>query len=131
MPDDRRAAVVARLCEEGHANRLLLSHDANCWNDRQSPKEMANQRPKWHHRHVVENIAPMLGGLGVTQEQIGTMLRANPRSIFGNVGATAKRADETGRRSHERGRDRKRAHTRKLPTGIDWEQLSGVPNEGT
>jgi phosphotriesterase-related protein len=82
LPDERRMDVVATLCAEGHAERLLLSQDANCWNDRASREQLARTRPNWNHRHVLEDIVPGLVERGVTREQIATMLVDNPRRIF-------------------------------------------------
>src|SRR5262249_14357319 len=33
LPSAKRVEVVARLCAEGYASRMVLSHDANCWSD--------------------------------------------------------------------------------------------------
>jgi phosphotriesterase-related protein len=82
LPDARRVEVTARLCAEGYAGQLLLSHDANCWNDRTTMEDERRQRPHWHHRHVPERIVPSLLARGVTAEQIETMLVKNPRRIF-------------------------------------------------
>jgi phosphotriesterase-related protein len=82
VPDHRRMDVVAALCRAGHADRVMLSHDANCFNDRSSRQQLAQTRPNWHHRHILERILPGLLERGVTQAQIDTMLIANPRSIF-------------------------------------------------
>lgn len=82
LSDTRRMDVVAALCAEGHAGRLLLSQDANCWNDRQSRTAMAAQRPNWHHRRVIEHVIPGLLERGVTKQQLDTMLIDNPRRIL-------------------------------------------------
>jgi phosphotriesterase-related protein len=82
LSDDRRMDVVAALCAEGHADCLLLSQDASCWNDRAPMDAIRRARPGWHHRHVVEDIVPGLLERGVTEEQINTMMIENPRSVF-------------------------------------------------
>jgi phosphotriesterase-related protein len=82
LPDAQRMDAVAALCREGHAQRLLLSQDASCWNDRTPMEAVLRQRPLWHHRHVVQDIVPGLLERGVSEEQIDTMLVRNPRSIF-------------------------------------------------
>jgi phosphotriesterase-related protein len=85
LPDADRMDVVATLCAEGHAERLLLSHDASCWNDRQPMQAIRRTRPQWHHRHIVEDVVPGLLDRGVTEEQIDTMLVRNPRTLFANA----------------------------------------------
>lgn len=82
LSDAERMDTVAALCREGFADRLLLSQDASCWNDRMPMAEMRKLRPHWHHFHVVEDIVPGLLERGVTEEQIETMLVRNPRAIF-------------------------------------------------
>jgi phosphotriesterase-related protein len=82
LPDEQRVDVVAALCRDGHARRLLLSHDASFWNDRTPAHVLRRRRPAWHHRHVVEDIVPALLERGVTQDQIDTMLIRNPRALL-------------------------------------------------
>lgn len=82
LPDAQRIETVATLCREGYAERLLLSQDASCWNDRTPMEAVRQQRPLWHHRHVVEDVVPALLERGVTKAQIETMLSGNPRAIF-------------------------------------------------
>jgi phosphotriesterase-related protein len=82
LPDDRRMDVVATLCARGRADRLLLSHDANCWNDRQTRQQLAALRPNWHHRHVLDSVVPGLRARGVREDQLHTMLVDNPRAVF-------------------------------------------------
>jgi len=90
LTDDRRMDVVAALCARGRASQVLLSHDANCWNDRQTRVQSAAQRPHWHHRHIVETIVPGLRARGVSDEHVRTMLGDNPRTIFTPPGADSR-----------------------------------------
>lgn len=82
LPDAERMDVVAALCREGHAERLLLSHDASCWNDRTPQEALRRLRPHHDHRHVVERIVPGLLERGVSERQVETMLAGIPRAIF-------------------------------------------------
>jgi len=82
LADAARMDVVAALCREGHAERLLLSHDASCWTDRTPQAALRRLRPHHDHRHVVERIAPGLLERGVTEQQVQTMLAGNPHAIF-------------------------------------------------
>jgi phosphotriesterase-related protein len=85
LADELRMDVVATLCRDGHADRLLLSQDASFWNDRTPMAEVRRKRPVWHHRHVVEAIVPGLLRRGVTQQDVDTMLIHNPRAVFTDV----------------------------------------------
>ena len=33
LPTEKRVEVLAKLCAEGYAAKMVLSHDANCWSD--------------------------------------------------------------------------------------------------
>lgn len=85
LADATRMDVVAALCREGYADRLLLSQDASFWNDRTPMAAVHRQRPAWHHRHIVEDVLPGLRERGVDEEQIESMLIANPRRVFENA----------------------------------------------
>lgn len=82
LADSKRMDVVATLCAEGYADRLLLSQDASFWNDRVPMSALLRQRPSWHHRHVIEDIVPGLLERGVPAAQVDRMLVDNPRTIF-------------------------------------------------
>ena len=58
LPDDKRIAVVARMCEMGHANKMVLSHDTNCWFDTMPPDLKAQQMPLWTYQHITKDIIP-------------------------------------------------------------------------
>lgn len=82
LADSLRVETVARLCAAGHAPRLLLSHDANCWNDREDEAALRAKRPHHHFHHVLDDIVPALRDSGVTDDQVRTMLVGNPQHIF-------------------------------------------------
>jgi phosphotriesterase-related protein len=77
---DARLAIVAQLCSEGCAGRLILSHDASCylrWGD-----ALRKIAPKWQYTHIVDEVLPGLQRLGVSGGQIEEMMVMNPRRIF-------------------------------------------------
>jgi phosphotriesterase-related protein len=82
LPTARRVEVIARLCAEGYAARMVLSHDANCWTDMLSEDDKRRTRPRWHYNHIPDDILPALRQAGVTEDQIEQMLVRNPRAIF-------------------------------------------------
>jgi phosphotriesterase-related protein len=82
LPFERRVATVAALAARGYAGSMVLSHDANChidWFPAYLPPVLA---PNWHFTHVLDDVLPALSEQGVTDEQIDTMLIANPRRFF-------------------------------------------------
>jgi phosphotriesterase-related protein len=82
LPTAKRVDVIARLCAEGYAGRMVLSHDANCWSDMLSEDDKQRTRPLWHYNHIPDDILPALRKAGVSEDQIDQMLVRNPRAIF-------------------------------------------------
>ena len=82
LPTSKRVEVVAKLCAEGYAAKMVLSHDANCWSDMLSEESKRRTRPQWHYNHISDDILPALRKAGVSEEQIDQMLVRNPRAIF-------------------------------------------------
>jgi len=82
LPTDKRVEVLATLCAEGYAPKMVLSHDANCWTDMLSEDAKRRTRPRWHYTHISDDILPALRKAGVSDDQIEQMLVRNPRAIF-------------------------------------------------
>lgn len=79
LPDERRNATVAALCERGYADRMVLSQDA-CATIDWFPEELVAQlAPKWSFTHIFEEILDQLRALGVADADIDTMLDVTPR----------------------------------------------------
>jgi phosphotriesterase-related protein len=87
LTTEKRVAVIARLCERGHAGRMVLSHDASCYMDWFPSEALRAAVPDWHFRHISQDVVPMLRAAGVLQDQIDLMTTGNPRSIFEKQGA--------------------------------------------
>ncbi len=83
---DDRVDTVARLCERGHADKMVLSHDASCYIDWLPEAALPVALPDWHFLHIHHDVLPALRQRGVTEEQITTMLVDNPRAIFARSG---------------------------------------------
>jgi phosphotriesterase-related protein len=87
LPMAERVATIARLCEMGHADRMVLSQDAHSYMDWYTERAAMEQRaPNWHYNHVVDDVIPALRQAGVTEEQIQQMTVENPRRIFERTG---------------------------------------------
>jgi phosphotriesterase-related protein len=86
LPFEDRVNTVARMCERGHADKMVLSHDAACFMD-WVPEELLPALPNWHYLHIHNDVIPALKQRGVTDEQLHTMLVDNPRRIFERQGA--------------------------------------------
>jgi phosphotriesterase-related protein len=86
LPFEQRVATVATMCERGHAEKMVLSHDASCFIDWLPEEAVAAALPNWHYLHIHNDVLPALRQRGVTAEQIDTMLIHNPRRIFDATG---------------------------------------------
>ena len=82
LPFEERVNTVARMCERGHADKMVLSHDANCYFDALPEDLLSVAAPNWHYLHIHHDVIPAPKERGVTDEQIRTMLVDNPRKIF-------------------------------------------------
>lgn len=87
LPFEERVRTVATMCERGHAGRMVLSQDACCFIDWFPQELLPTALPNWHHLHLLKDVVPALQRLGVTDEQVQTMLVDNPRRIFEHQGA--------------------------------------------
>lgn len=77
-----RVDTVARMCERGHTDRMVLSHDASCYYDVWPETLIQTALPNWHYQHIFNDVLPALKQRGVTDEQVHTMLVDNPKRIF-------------------------------------------------
>jgi phosphotriesterase-related protein len=87
LPFEDRVNTVARMCERGHADKMVLSQDAACFNDWLPEAALPVVLPNWHYLHIHNDVIPALKARGVTDEQLHTMLVENPRKIFERQGA--------------------------------------------
>jgi phosphotriesterase-related protein len=85
LPFEDRVNTVARMCERGHADKMVLSHDAACFMD-WVPEDLLPALPNWHYLHIHNDVIPALKERGVTDEQLKTMLVDNPRKVFESQG---------------------------------------------
>ncbi len=87
LTTEKRVAVIAKLCELGYAERMVLSHDASCYIDWFPMEAIQATVPNWHFRHISQDVLPALRAAGVSEEQIGLMTVGNPRRLFERQGA--------------------------------------------
>ncbi|BDX34835.1 phosphotriesterase [Mycobacterium antarcticum] len=86
LSTEDRVNTVATMCERGHADKMVLSHDASCYFDALPEETLPVALPNWHYLHIHDDVLPALRRRGVTDEQITTMLVDNPRRIFATQG---------------------------------------------
>ena len=83
----KRVATVAKMCEMGYAEKMVLSHDVACYFDWVDPPLKQKLVPNWHYNHIPDDILPALREAGVTDDQITAMTVDTPRRIFERQGA--------------------------------------------
>ncbi|OBC16829.1 phosphotriesterase [Mycobacterium sp. 852013-50091_SCH5140682] len=86
LPFEDRVATVATMCERGHADHMVLSHDTWCYFDALPDELTTTVLPNAGYLHIHNDVLPALRERGVTDEQITTMLVDNPRRIFDRQG---------------------------------------------
>ena len=82
-----RVNTVAEMCARGHAGKMVLSHDAACFNHWLPERLMAAVLPRWNYLHIHNDVIPALKQKGVTDQHLHTMLVENPRKIFEKQGS--------------------------------------------
>src|SRR3954453_16728243 len=87
---EARADTLVEMCRRGYAERIVLSQDATCYIDWLAPGVM-DLLPQWNYTHIHDDVLPYVREHGVGDEQIETMLVANPRRYFENAGVYGSR----------------------------------------
>lgn len=78
---EARVDAVARLCARGHADRIVLSHDAMCFVD-WFPRSVMDASSTWRWTYISEEVLPVMRARGISDADITTMLVDNPRTIL-------------------------------------------------
>jgi phosphotriesterase-related protein len=78
---EQRVDAVARLCAQGHASRIVLSHDAMCSVD-WFPRSVMDASETWRWTYISDEVLPAMHARGITEADITTMLVNNPRTIL-------------------------------------------------
>jgi phosphotriesterase-related protein len=86
LPTDKRVATIARLCQMGHVEKMVLSHDAWCYFDWFDATLLQQTVPNWHYNFIPDHVIPALRQADVSEEQIRIMTVDNPRRIFERQG---------------------------------------------
>ena len=73
---EERVSTVARMCELGHADRMVLSHDAACHNDWFDDEVVAAVQPNWRYTHISDDVIPALRRIPQALEQTYAQMRA-------------------------------------------------------
>lgn len=82
LPFEDRVATVLELLRRGYAEKMVLAHDASCFIDWFDPEAKRQVVPRWNFRHISEDVIPALLEGGASEQDVETMLVANPRAYF-------------------------------------------------
>ena len=82
-----RVNTVAEMCKRGHAGKMVLSHDAACYNHWLPERPLPQILPQWNYLHIHKDVIPALKQKGVTDAHLNIMLVENPRKVFEQQGA--------------------------------------------
>ena len=81
-----RIEVVAELCADGYADRIVLAHDSMCCIDWAQVQALREANPNWTSTYIPDVIAPAMLDRGISEDQLEQMLVANPRRLFETQG---------------------------------------------
>ncbi|MEJ2096566.1 MAG: phosphotriesterase-related protein [Deltaproteobacteria bacterium] len=83
--DAERYPVMIELIKKGYADKMMISHDCIItWLGRplNLPEAALPLVANWHPSHLFKNIIPELKKGGVTDAQITSIIKENPRRLF-------------------------------------------------
>jgi phosphotriesterase-related protein len=101
--DEARYPLLVDLIKSGHADQLMLSHDYVIRFPGRPfgiPKDFQPLIAGWHPSNLFQSVIPRLKREGVSDDQIDTIIKRNPRRIF-----EAARAPTSGVARETRGRE--------------------------
>lgn len=76
MPNDvGRIKQIMELIDLGYLNQILLSHDIG-------QKIMLVSYGGWGYAHLLREVVPLMRIYGISEEQIDTMMRENPKRLL-------------------------------------------------
>ncbi|MBV8462073.1 MAG: phosphotriesterase [Acidimicrobiales bacterium] len=81
IPLAERVESVRLLCARGHADRIVLSHDAMCHCD-WFPPTVSGMWKDWRWTHIPDDVLPAMRDAGISDEDVRTMMVENPRRIL-------------------------------------------------
>jgi phosphotriesterase-related protein len=86
VPLGAQLDTLAKLCERGYADRVMLSHDKSSFIDWFTNAEQDLVLPEWQFSYIHSGLLPGLRERGITEDQFEQMLVRNPREFFARPG---------------------------------------------
>jgi len=82
LPFEDRINTIAELVRRGYVENVVVAHDAACFIDWFDPELKRQAVPRWHFRHISEEVVPALLQAGLSEADVDTILVHNPRRYF-------------------------------------------------
>src|SRR5699024_7164482 len=82
-PYATRIATVARMCQLGYADRMVISTDSSVFSMNFPDEHRRTNLPLWDARVVFPRVVPDRRIAGVPEDDIDQMVRRNPARVFG------------------------------------------------
>jgi phosphotriesterase-related protein len=83
---DVRIDTLAKLCEQGYSDRIVVSHDVTCYAD-WTPRDFGSHLTTWNLTHLSDEVVPAMLKHGIAEDHVDQMLIGNPKRIFDAQGA--------------------------------------------
>jgi phosphotriesterase-related protein len=84
LDDKARISAIVALCQEGYSDKIVVSHDHNCYCD-MVPSAWFADMPSWRKTLIPTEIVPELLRQGVSADDVEKLTRLNPRKVFGTT----------------------------------------------
>lgn len=85
VPIAERVSIVAELCRDGYADRMVLSSDSVSWSDVISANYFAMHLPDWNLDFLPETVLGLLAAAGVNETDLHQMTTVTPSRILSPV----------------------------------------------
>lgn len=82
-PYATRIETVARMCQLGYADRMVISTDSSVYSMNFPDERRRTDLPLWDARAVMPRVVVDLRAAGVAEDDINQMMRRNPARILG------------------------------------------------
>jgi phosphotriesterase-related protein len=87
LPDDARMKNLMQLVAAGLREHVVISQDYPVCLLGRFGVNLENIAPNWGITHIFKSIIPRLKEMGLTDEDVETILVSNPRQLFANAAA--------------------------------------------
>jgi phosphotriesterase-related protein len=87
LPDDARMKNLMQLVAAGLREHVVISHDYPVCLLGRFGVNLERIAPNWGITHIFKSIIPRLKQMGLTDEDVETILVSNPRQLFANAAA--------------------------------------------